>query len=91
MSKVQGTVKWFDSRKGYGFVAPTSDNSPTAEEIFVHQTSIQSEGAYRTLVSYIEMRESALSVFGSCSDCVKLLLVPANMNVRGPFDAILCH
>jgi CspA family cold shock protein len=55
MSKVQGTVKWFDSRKGYGFVAPTSDNSPTAEEIFVHQTSIQSEGAYRTLVENSEI------------------------------------
>jgi cold shock CspA family protein len=50
MSKIKGTVKWFSNRKGFGFIAPTSDNSPTKEEIFVHQTSIFSDGDYRTLV-----------------------------------------
>jgi cold shock CspA family protein len=53
MSKVKGTVKWFNNRKGYGFITPTTENSPTEEDIFVHQTSIFSGDEYRTLVSGI--------------------------------------
>ncbi|HZJ68440.1 MAG TPA: cold-shock protein [Candidatus Eisenbacteria bacterium] len=34
-----GTVKWFDSAKGYGFIAG-EDNT----DVFVHHTSIQCEG-----------------------------------------------
>jgi len=48
MSKIQGTVKWFSNKKGYGFVTPTSEDSPTTEDIFVHQSGVVSEG-YRTL------------------------------------------
>ena len=49
--KVKGTVKWFSNRKGFGFVTPTSDNAPTKEDIFVHQSSIiTSPETYRTLV-----------------------------------------
>lgn len=55
MSKITGTVKWFSNKKGFGFIAPTSDNSPTEEEIFVHQTSIFSDGDYRTLVEGSEV------------------------------------
>mmetsp|Transcript_54443 Transcript_54443/g.115635 ORF Transcript_54443/g.115635 Transcript_54443/m.115635 type:complete len:254 (-) Transcript_54443:334-1095(-) len=45
--KVQGTVKWFSNKKGYGFVTPAEGSSIT-EDIFVHQSSIFCEG-YRTL------------------------------------------
>lgn len=39
-----GTVKWFDKKKGYGFiVGPEGDR-----DIFVHYTSIQGTG-FRTL------------------------------------------
>ena len=39
----QGTVKWFNNEKGYGFI--TRENGP---DVFVHQTAILSEG-YRSL------------------------------------------
>lgn len=42
--KVKGTVKWFDAKKGFGFILP--DDGST--EIFVHHTSIHAEG-FRTL------------------------------------------
>ena len=52
MTKITGTIKWFSTTKGYGFLAPTSDNSPTEDEIFLHHSSlVMREGAYRTVVS----------------------------------------
>ena len=37
---VEGVVKWFDAKKGYGFVV-----SPEVEgDVFVHYTKIQMEG-----------------------------------------------
>jgi len=41
--RVTGTVKWFNSTKGYGFLA--RENGP---DVFVHFSAIQSTG-YRTL------------------------------------------
>jgi cold shock protein len=43
MARVQGTVKWFNSEKGYGFI--TQEGGP---DLFVHYSEIQSNG-YRSL------------------------------------------
>ena len=39
-----GKVKWFDNRKGFGFIL----SDPSGKDVFVHHTSIDGEG-YKTL------------------------------------------
>lgn len=36
---MQGTVKWFDDAKGFGFIT-----AETGKDVFVHHTAIQGQG-----------------------------------------------
>ncbi len=42
-NRIQGTVKWFNAEKGYGFISQEN-----GDDVFVHHTAIQTEG-FRTL------------------------------------------
>ena len=44
MSKIIGTVKWFNETKGFGFIQ--QENGP---DVFAHFSAIQSDG-FRTLL-----------------------------------------
>ena len=39
LTDVQGSVKWFDPRKGYGFIV-----GPVGQDIFVHYSVIEGDG-----------------------------------------------
>lgn len=39
------TVKWFDAKKGYGFI----DHPNDGEDVFVHYSNIESEDDFKTL------------------------------------------
>lgn len=41
---IEGTVKWFDPRKGFGFVV-----GPQGQDIFIHFSTIEQIEGFRTL------------------------------------------
>ncbi|PZP38787.1 MAG: cold-shock protein [Pseudomonas fluorescens] len=42
-SRLNGTVKWFDAKKGFGFIKPDGQD----KDVFVHITAIQQAGLDR--------------------------------------------
>ena len=40
----EGSVKWFDARKGFGFLV-----GPEGQDIFVHFSTIEQESGFKTL------------------------------------------
>ena len=40
---IEGTVKWFNANKGYGFIS-----GEDGDDVFVHYSALQADG-YRTL------------------------------------------
>ena len=59
----QGTVKWFDNKKGYGFISPSEGD----KDLFVHMSEIKMEG-FKTLKEGQEVDfEEGVSDKGPCA------------------------
>lgn len=41
IKRYEGTVKWFNGQKGFGFIAPVNEGG---DDLFVHQSEIKAEG-----------------------------------------------
>ena len=64
----QGTVKWFNNEKGYGFIAVDG-----GQDVFVHYSAIQSDG-YRSLEEGQRVEfEVAQGPKGPQADAVKVV------------------
>jgi len=76
--KYSGTVKWFNTEKGYGFISTMIGNKES--DVFVHQSAIHARG-YRSLAEGEEVefelitedngRNKAVNVTGPGGDYVK--------------------
>mmetsp|Transcript_17057 Transcript_17057/g.24658 ORF Transcript_17057/g.24658 Transcript_17057/m.24658 type:complete len:133 (+) Transcript_17057:86-484(+) len=57
-----GTVKWFDAKKGYGFITPSSEGN----DIFVHWSAVKGDG-FKSLMEGEEV-EYEVTDDGKASD-----------------------
>ncbi|KAL8459530.1 hypothetical protein ACS0TY_036865 [Phlomoides rotata] len=73
-----GTVKWFSGQKGFGFVSPDDGG----EDLFVHQTEIQSEG-FRTLREGQRVEFKVDSREDGRSKAVDVVILVRNYNSGG--------
>ena len=51
MEEIKGTVKWFDRKKGYGFI-----RMEDGQEVFVHASGIES--GHETTLKYLRVGET---------------------------------
>ncbi|WDE12699.1 cold-shock protein [Thalassomonas haliotis] len=63
----KGTVKWFNTEKGFGFITPEGGG----KDIFVHHSQIQSGGGYASLDDGQEVKyEVGEGLKGPCANNV---------------------
>ena len=84
MSRVVGNVKWYDTKKGFGFVTlVTPELENTSSDVFVHYSNVKVEDGYRRLFpgEYVEFE------LGQAEDGRSICL-----NVTGLFGGnLLCQ
>ena len=81
---VQGTVKWFNSRKGYGFIS-----SEEGADVFVHYSAIQGDSDdYKSLYENdkVEFDVSEGQKGPQASNVVVIEKAPRNPYSRGRRD-----
>lgn len=81
VGSLQGSVKWFDNKLGYGYITVVTQNVPQSNnDYFVHQTNIHplvsqyrtlAKGEYVSLNLSSEERPQALDVMGICGGALQ--------------------
>ena len=72
-----GRVKWFNARRGYGFVTNIDDEQGGADDIFVHHSTLTTkEGVYKTLylgefVEYSETKDETGKILAASVTGIK--------------------
>ena len=72
-----GRVKWFNARRGYGFVTNIDDEQGAADDIFVHHSTLTTkEGVYKTLylgefVEYSETKDDTGKILAAAVTGIK--------------------
>jgi CspA family cold shock protein len=44
VKRYNGEVKWFDAKKGYGFIGFTDEETKSDNDVFVHYSVIEADG-----------------------------------------------
>ena len=77
-----GTVKWFNTEKGFGFIVPDDGTG----DVFVHQTAIQMEG-FRSLADGESVEFETETDPNSGKTKASVVTGPGGQNVQGaPFN-----
>ncbi len=79
----KGTVKWFDPKKGFGFVV-----NDDGEDVFVHYTSIENDGFRCLRNGQVVEYQQYDSDKGLQGKEVKILEVPAAVETQTPATAV---
>jgi CspA family cold shock protein len=78
LTNIEGTVKWFDPRKGYGFIV-----GPQGQDIFVHFSVIDQAEGFKTLRDGEAVTYSATKgQKGWSASMVKSLRVPSQQAAK---------
>lgn len=81
----EGTVKWFDPRKGFGFIV-----GPEGQDIFAHFSVIQGDGFRALQDGAVVVYDAELGDKGwkatrvARRDTIEVTVVPRRGYVRGP-------
>jgi CspA family cold shock protein len=78
MSRITGTVKWFNDQKGFGFITPENGQ----KDCFVHFSAIQSQG-FRSLAEGDRVEfEVVQGQKGPAAENVVKLVIPKRRRSR---------